>query len=236
MFRIDFPFAPFDGRSGVDGGLDCADPGVADCEAAAVFPRAGLGGGVAFDPFVQPRRPGLRGVTFSSAAVLAEDRAPGDGGPLELPLLPLKRPLPDLFPPPPDDDDLPNPFIRLPFGDLAPLPVTSNPSCMTEPGTGRSGPTYRRKVSSTPRPPLPRSDMAVAASSMVAWTALRPSMAASWSPCWTPRLPPLPSGTTLETQHPISCSWNSTGEKEKVSARRREREMSGICSIAKTPG
>ena len=66
-------------------------------------------------------------------------------------------------------------------------------------------------MSSTLPPSFPRSVMVDAASSIVAWTALLPSMAASWSPCCTPLLPPLPSGTTLETQHPISCSLNSTG-------------------------
>lgn len=112
---MDFPFAPFDdalARSGVD------------CGGAAAPPLAGLGGGEVYPA--------------------AEDRAPGDGGAFELPLLPLKKPLEDLpgFLPPPLDEDLPNPLLLPLFCDLsALLPVTSKPSCMTDPGTGRSGPT-----------------------------------------------------------------------------------------------
>ena len=55
----------------------------------------------------------------------------------------------------------------LPFllGDIE-VSVTSKPSCMMEPGTGRSGPTYRRNVSSTPVP-AGVLDMLDATSSMV---------------------------------------------------------------------
>ena len=135
MFRMDFPFAPF------DAGVDCADPGVTDCVVAA----AGLGGGVVCLVFDRDRRPGLRGGSLVPVpAAAAEDRAPGDGGGFEPPLLPLKKPLEDLpvFLPAPDEEDLPNFFLLPILGVLsALLPVTSKPSCTTDPGTGRSGPT-----------------------------------------------------------------------------------------------
>ena len=85
------------------------------------------------------------------------------------------------------------------FGNVVRVSVTSNPSWIMLPGIGLKGPTYLKKVSSTPSPSMVQ-EMVDATSSIVVCTELLPLMAASWSPCWTPCLAPLPSGTTRDTQ------------------------------------